>query len=337
MTGTLISSQHAMQHPSELKQAIDELTRAIAPDDLSRASALLTSEYRAGRKRRPQLDSLHHAAYLISRLPATYAVVSHLLREVKERIPELDIESMLDLGTGPGTAMWAAGEHFSGLSRIVGVEDVADWIEVGKRLAQAAKLDSIRSAEWRQGSVMQPRFSDTFDLVTISYVLNELRTGDAASLAHNAWNHARKVLLIIEPGTPAGFERIREARQELIAKGAYIVAPCPHEAECPMRDRNWCHFAERLERSPEHRQAKMAALGYEDEKYSYVAVARDVVPLPSARILRHPRKHSGHVELELCTPQGLKRETVSKKQGGKYKQARKADWGDAFLDTADQR
>lgn len=319
-----------MQLLPELRQGIDELTREIKPAELARASALLTSEYRAGRKRRPQLDSLHQAAYLISRLPATYAVVSHVLREVKERIPELDIESMLDLGTGPGTAMWAAGEHFSGLSRIVGVEDVADWIAVGKRLAQAAKMDSIRSAEWRQGTVMQPLSSDPFDLVTISYVLNELRTGDTARLAHNAWNYARKVLLIIEPGTPAGFERIREARLELLANGAHIVAPCSHEAECPMKDGNWCHFAERLERSPEHRQAKMATLGYEDEKYSYVAVARDVVPLPFARILRHPRKHSGHVELELCTPQGLKRETASKKQGGYYKQARKANWGDAF-------
>ena len=28
--------------------------------------------------------------------------------------------------------MWAAGEHFSELSRIVGVEDIVEWITVGK-------------------------------------------------------------------------------------------------------------------------------------------------------------------------------------------------------------
>ena len=34
--------------------------------------------------------------------------------------------------------------------------------------------------------------------------------------------------------------------------------------------------------------------------------ARQPNLLPTARILRHPRKHSGHVELELCTSEGLK-------------------------------
>src|SRR5690348_18365876 len=102
-----------MRLPPELRQGIDKLTRGTRPAELARASAELTSEYRSERKSRPQLDSLHQAAYLRSRLPATYSVVSRALREVKERIPGLCVENMLDLGTGPGTAMWAAGEHFS--------------------------------------------------------------------------------------------------------------------------------------------------------------------------------------------------------------------------------
>jgi len=319
-----------MSLPSELTQGIDELTRGIAASHLARASTELSSEYRGARKGRPQLDRIHQAAYLTSRLPATYAVISRVLREVKERISGLGIGSMLDLGAGPGTAMWAAAEHFPELARIVLVEDFTEWIAVGKRLAESSILDSIRNAEWRKGSIIQQSFSEAFDLVTISYVLNELSPTDVTALAHDAWNHADKVLLIVEPGTPVGFERIREVRQDLIAKGAHIVAPCPHESQCPMRDENWCHFAERLERSSEHRHAKLAVLGYEDEKYSYVAVARESVRLPAARILRHPRKHSGHVELQLCTPQGLQRETVSKKRGEEYKKARRAAWGDVI-------
>jgi ribosomal protein RSM22 (predicted rRNA methylase) len=319
-----------MQLPPELRQGIDELIRGITPAELGRASAQLTSEYRGVRKRRPQLDRLHQAAYLISRLPATYAVVSRVLREVKERVPGLRVESMLDLGAGPGTAMWSACEHFPELAQFVLVEDVADWIVVGKRLAGDSKLESIRKAEWRQGSVMQDSSSDVFDLVTISYVLNEVPSANVTAFARDAWDRAGKALLIVEPGTPVGFERIREARRELIAEGAHIVAPCPHGNECPMRDNNWCHFAERLERTSEHRHAKLAALGYEDEKYSYLAVSREAVALPMSRILRHPRKHSGHVELELCTPQGLKRETVSTKHGPKYKEARRAGWGDTI-------
>jgi len=76
--------------------------------------------------------------------------------------------------------------------------------------------------------------------------------------------------------------------------------------------------------------AKGAELGHEDEKYSYLIFAREPIALPAARILRHPDKHSGHTRFELCTPEGLKRETVSRKQGGRYSMAKKAHWGDTL-------
>lgn len=226
--------------------------------------------------------------------------------------------------------MWAAAEQFSELGKIVLVEDVAEWIAIGKQLACSSDKFAICTADWRQESALQHRSSELFDLVTISYVLNEVRSTDITTLASNAWKRTAKLLLIIEPGTPAGFERIRQVRRQLIAEGGHIVAPCPHELDCPMTGGDWCHFAQRLERSSEHRHAKSATLGFEDEKYSYIAVAREPISMPTARILRHPRKHSGHLEFELCTPQGLKRETISKKQGPRYKEARRAGWGDAI-------
>ena len=136
--------------------------------------------------------------------------------------------------------------------------------------------------------------------------------------------------MIIEPGTPEGFAIIRSLRQELLAVGAYLAAPCPHANECPTPAGDWCHFSERLERTSEHRSTKGGQLGYEDEKYSYVIFSREPVALPAARILRHPRKHSGHTEFELCTPEGLKRETISRKQGERFRTAKKAEWGDTL-------
>ena len=319
-----------MQLPAALTQGIDELTRGIARSELVRASADLTSKYRGERTGRPKLERVHQAAYLISRLPATYAAISHVVMELKDRIPALRVESMLDLGSGPGTAMFVLAELFPELNTIVLVEDVPEWIAIGKQLAKYSERGAVRSAEWQQGSVTQQFSSNVFNVVTISYVLNELRSEHGIALAIAAWKRAGKLLLIMEPGTPAGFERIRQVRQKLIAEGGHIVAPCPHEGDCPMTTGDWCHFSERLERSSVHRQAKSAVLGFEDEKYSYVAVARESVSLPAARILRQPRKHSGHVELELCTPEGLKRETISKKQGASYKAARRAGWGDAI-------
>ena len=66
-----------------------------------------------------------------------------------------------------------------------------------------------------------------------------------------AWD-AAKVLVIVEPGTPRGFENILKAREQLIQWGGKMIAPCPHVKQCPMKDK-WCHFSVRLERTREHR------------------------------------------------------------------------------------
>ena len=318
-----------MQLPAELSQAIEKVASSFAPKDLARAAKELTNAYRGERNGRPQLDSVHRAGYLVTRLPATYAVLTQVLGECAIRAPGLRVNSMLDLGAGPGTAMWAAASHFPELERVTLIEDDSEWIELGKRLA-ASNKSSAALADWIQGSISADLPSGNYDLVTISYALNELRRSEVPQVVQSAWTRAAKLLAIVEPGTPSGFEVIREVRAELIQQGAFIVAPCPHVSACPMRDGNWCHFAQRLPRSSEHRQAKGAELGFEDEKFSYVVCARQAARLPNARILRHPRKHSGHIELELCTAEGLKRETVSRKQGERYRQARKAEWGDEF-------
>jgi ribosomal protein RSM22 (predicted rRNA methylase) len=319
-----------MDLPAELSRAIEEFTTGVASAELSLAAAELTASYRGERRSRPQLDGTHRAAYLITRLPATYAVLSRILRESKLRIPDLRVQSMLDLGAGPGTAMWAAATQFPELSSCALVEDREEWIAIGKRLATGSGRAAIRSADWRRESVAGGIPPGQFDMVTMSYLLNELRSVERLAIIHATWERTGKMLLIAEPGTPAGFEHIREVRRELIAAGAHMVAPCPHADACPMQGDNWCHFAERLQRNSQHRQAKNAELGFEDEKYSYVLFARRHVGLPAARVLRHPGKHSGHVEFELCTPEGLKRLTVSRKHGERYKLARKTEWGDVL-------
>jgi ribosomal protein RSM22 (predicted rRNA methylase) len=121
---------------------------------------------------------------------------------------------------------------------------------------------------------------------------------------------------------------MRQLRADLIAAGGHVLAPCPHEHACPMTENDWCHFAARVERSALHRKLKAASLGYEDEKYSYLVMAKQPVKSASARILRHPQVNSGFVKLQLCTPNGLQNLTVTRSDKEAFKQARKADWGD---------
>ena len=97
---------------------------------------------------------------------------------------------------------------------------------------------------------------------------------------------------------------------------------------CPLPADDWCHFAVRLPRSRLHRQAKGVELGYEDEKFAYVALSREPVPPAAARIIRQPQVRSGHVNLVTCEPDGIRERTISRKQGALYKEARGVAWGD---------
>jgi ribosomal protein RSM22 (predicted rRNA methylase) len=142
--------------------------------------------------------------------------------------------------------------------------------------------------------------------------------------------------VLLEPGTPAGFARVLEARRQLIDWGAHIAAPCPHSEGCPLQGPDWCHFAVRVDRTRAHRSAKGGELGYEDEKFSYVLATRAAPGMTASRVLRHPLHSAGKAELKICTLSGLKTLIVSKKNPD-WRQARKASWGDRWQSREEPR
>ena len=91
-----------------------------------------------------------------------------------------------------------------------------------------------------------------------------------------------------------------------------------------MPEGDWCHFATRLSRTRTHRLAKDAERGFEDEKFSYVALSRAPLPAEHARVIRRPDLRPGHVVLDLCTPAGLEQRTVSRREGANFRRARNA-------------
>ena len=86
-----------------------------------------------------------------------------------------------------------------------------------------------------------------------------------------------------------------------------------------------------MERSSLHRQIKGGDLGYEDEKFSYVAMARQAVEPAGSRIVRRPRQQPGLIMLETCTPEGLQTVRVAKRDRERFRTARHAAWGDAGI------
>lgn len=315
-----------MQLPRPLQQAIEQAAESAHFKQLSTAREELTRRYQQPSKGHFMTTRAERLSYLISRMPATFAAVSKALEAVCERA-NLPIRSLADLGAGPGTASWAFAEYFPGLKEFIPVEVDRELQEIGKQLAEASEREGLRNAVWQESNLENVSALPKADAIVFSYSIGELKEEALAPMIDLAWQAAGELLLIVEPGTPAGFERIRSIRKQLIDKGAYLIAPCPHQKACPMAGGDWCHFAARVERSSLHRRLKGGTMGYEDEKFSYVAAVKQSITLPGSRVLTSPEVHSGHVTLKLCTEEGLKRETISKKRGELYKLARKADWG----------
>lgn len=316
--------------PAALARALESEAEGLGSAALAAAAARLSETYRSARSGSApvRMTEAERVAYVVARMPATFAAVSAALRELSARAPELAPRSLLDVGAGPGTAAWAAAEVFPSIEETVLVERDPELAELGRRLASDGN-GAIRNARWCVADVRSAELVPA-DLVTASYVINELDPRAASDLARRCVSAARGAFVLVEPGTPGAFERVRAIRSELLGGGVSIVAPCPHGGDCPMASGDWCHFAERVERSALHRRVKGGSLAYEDEKYSYLVAVRGGIRPAVARIIRHPTWRKGHAYVDLCTPEGIRREVVSKHDRELYRAARKSRWGDAW-------
>ncbi len=313
-----------MELPIELKQILEEYAGEFSFKQLSAASAAMSEKYRAenGFSVKSRVEA---CAYSVVRMPATYCAALFGLEQTAARFGT-DIETMLDVGAGTGAVCWAAGEVFPTLNSVTCLEREKNMTEIGKMLMEKGGFPCDFS--WKSFDLSGSDELPKSQLVTASYVLNELDPKERKTAASHLWEAAEELLLIIEPGTPAGFAVLREVRQRLTELGAYIIAPCPSSGECPLPSDDWCHFSARAARSRLHKQLKGGDAPYEDEKFCYIAAARKSTECCSARVIRHPKTESGKITLSLCTPDGIKQKIVTKKDGALFKKARKTDWGD---------
>jgi ribosomal protein RSM22 (predicted rRNA methylase) len=292
-----------VQLPPEVRSAIEQRAEQAGFAKLKCAAEIMSDAYREGRVARLP-DEERVAAYLVTRMPATYAAAYQVLREVRARVGA--VESIVDLGAGTGAASLAA-RHWFPEARIVMVERDRALVDAACAWLPDAEI-IVRDLHGTLPAA---------ELAIAAYSLGE------AGMVKGQW----KKFVAIEPGTPRGFALIRAIRDEALARGEHMIAPCPMETECPS---DWCHFAARVERSSLHRRVKSAELGYEDEKFSYVALSREAVSLPAARIVNRPRHEPGLVVLQTCTPAGLRTERIARSDRGRFRAARKAAWGDTL-------
>ena len=318
--------------PAEaLRTALATLLDGLPPKQAAQAVDRLIANYRGATPTDAPIlrDRADVAAYAAYRMPATFEAVRSALDALAVAVPDWVPAGHVDVGGGTGAATWAVSATWDGTRPVT----VLDWAEPALALGReiAAARPTLRDARWQRTRIGADLTLDRTDLVTVSYVLNELTAPDRDRLV-DAAAAAAQAVVIVEPGTPDGYARLIEARDRLITAGFRIAAPCPHSAACPIvPGTDWCHFSARVSRSSLHRQVKGGSLAYEDEKFSYVAATRlPVAPAPS-RVVRRPQIRKGQVLVDLCeADEQLRRTTVTKRHGDLYKAARDADWGDAW-------
>jgi ribosomal protein RSM22 (predicted rRNA methylase) len=316
--------------PAELKAALDARLQGLSRNDAAERAAVISKTYRDGGNSGAIKSETDALAYALARMPATYAAVTASLDALREITPDFAPKSLLDVGAGPGTASWAAAEAFSSLQSFTSLDANNALRNLALDLARgSARLRNINYQRGEARAVLAD--AEAADLVVASYMIGEINDAERTALTGLMWQKTRGTLVIVEPGTPAGYARIIAARAQLIAAGAHVGAPCPHEGRCPLAGPDWCHFTQRLPRSRAHKQIKGAELPFEDEKFSYVALTRAPATQHPARVLAQPVVNKVDVTAKLCTPEGLVIAKAPRRAKADYARARRWRWGDAVI------
>ena len=273
------------------------------------------------------------ALYMITRGSSIMGVMERIIRQHPDVFN--DVGSVVDFGGGPGTFLFALSK-FKTLDKYINVEWSDAFIGVFNVLVEEflsssiphIYVDSIRSNYLEMG----PQGVPTNDLCVFSYTFCESDNSlvNISSLVENS-----NLVLLIEPGTPAGFNNIIQARDKLIEKGFSDIAPCTaSNGFCPLRDHgpDWCHFVVRLERSRIQKHLKKGVLGYEDEKYSYLLMSKSPIHSPGKRIISRPDITKYSVSFDICSEKNGHTVVKKRENKNKFQIMKKSVRGDLYCE-----
>lgn len=327
-----------LELPRDLLGAITAALAAMPSKHWIREAQLLSERYRAVRTggERPLASSQSEAlAYAALVFPATYAQLRGAMGAAAARASGWQPASLLDMGSGPGTALWAATAQWPSLRSLVAWERESSLIALGRNLARGSDTPAVRAARWDRVDLTQlpTQTTQRYDLVVLGHVLNELAPTVQQRVVEYAWQLTDGVLLLVESGTPAAFAVVRTARDQLLAAGARTLAPCAHDQPCPLVN-DWCHFPQRLQRPEFQRRARGAPSPWEDSKFSYAALARFGPEHPVwARVITEVTSNKAYAEVKVSTQSGISHLRALKRHREAYRELRDLPWGAALAVT----
>ena len=176
--------------------------------------------------------------YAVEIAPRTEVALAKVLREVfgESRARSLRV---LDLGAGTGAAGAAVRAFFGAGAEVVSIDRVAGSATI---VADVGAPGPIRGVAGR------------FELIVAAHLLNELflamppaERASARTERVRAWCETllapAGTVVILEPALRETSRELLAVRDQLVAGGLHVLAPCLWQGPCPAlaRERDWCH------------------------------------------------------------------------------------------------
>lgn len=218
---------------------------------LAKGALQLSEAFTQGRSELPKnYFNLKEArsGYLLYFTLTNFAKTFHCLKQAAPFLSTGGPLRILDVGAGPGTAALACSSFFSDRPlEIVCLEQNKGILEDAKNLFEKWKNPNHRT-HFQCASF--PTFvKGSFDLIIAANFLNELgNVGHQRRAAEMLLKHLNPngLLIIIDPALQKTTRTLMALRDQLLsAKACIVLAPCLHQANCPMlaaNQRDWCHF-----------------------------------------------------------------------------------------------
>ena len=320
-----------MELPISLREKINKKAEGKKQSELLEISKEISDKYinKSGQGNRLVTKEDEALVYSIARMPATFGAVHKALEWSLENFNE-EINSLLDVGAGTGAASWAVSEVLNNELEITCLEREEAMINLGQEYMKNEKT-SLDNANWIKQDVSNTEIAHKADLVISSYMLNEFNEENRMLAIQKLWNATNKLLIIIEPGTPDSFKKMKKIREYFIDCGGNVIAPCVHNQKCGLPENDWCQFTCRISRSKLHRVLKGGESPFEDEKFFYLAISKNrqlTNDNEIARVLRHPKIEAGKITLKLCSSTKIEEKLITKKSKALFKIARKIESGE---------
>jgi len=205
--------------PYQLETAIETALQRVPASKWKSVAKALSERYRSERTGKEVSlakgadEALGYAAII---LPSAYAQLYGAMAAIKERVPGWQPASMLDIGSGPGTALWTASQQWPTLQKLTAWEREPAFIDLGRRLAKASEQQALISTDWHRvtlGSRL-PDQIETYDLIVFGHVLNELPEALRKEIVALAWQHCSGIMLIVEPAATLAASFVPRAKTQ---------------------------------------------------------------------------------------------------------------------------